>query len=142
MYVPVTAKSHKKRPTKSGRARQLCTSRLGSGLHLYPHASHTRRAQGADAPIRAYNLPPRTLSLARPLARSFDREAFATDRDLHAATSPTSPSVRVCCVRAGVADLLPCRCTTSTGVRAKEIHTRARARTCTCTRVRVTTSGR
>jgi len=57
----------------SEQPKQLCTSRLGSGLHLYPRVCHSRRAQGADAPIRAYNLPLRSLSLARSLARSLDR---------------------------------------------------------------------
>jgi len=54
----------------SEQPKQLCTSRLGSGLHLYPRVCHSRRAQGADAPIRAYNLPPRSLSLARSLDRA------------------------------------------------------------------------
>lgn len=55
MYVPATAKSHKKRDQRkaSGRARQLCTSRLGSGLHLYPHAL-PRTPGEPRGPMRQY----------------------------------------------------------------------------------------
>lgn len=102
MYVPATAKSHKKRDQRkaSGRARQLCTSRLGSGLHLYPHAlpRTPREPRGADAPIRAYNLLPYTLSLTRARSRFssviLSLRTVVYTGDIPIFLSPNRPCVR------------------------------------------------
>lgn len=46
-------RAREKRRTKGERSRQLCTSRLASGLHLYPHTSYRKEGE-PRGPMRQY----------------------------------------------------------------------------------------